>query len=271
MNQRSKAELLRKLHDGPEVLVLPNAWDALSARLMEAEGFPAVATSSSGCAAVLGYADGQTIPPGEMMFLVAKMVRAVSVPVTADVEAGYGDAAQTARDVIAAGAVGLNLEDMTGGELVPLQEQVQRLRTLRAVAEEQGVPLVINARTDIYLADHGEASTRFERSVERLNAYRDAGADCLFVPGVRDAETIRRLVKAIRGPVNVLAQPGSPSISEMKALGVARVSLGGGPSRVAAWAARRLARDLRDRGTFDALGTEAIPSQEVQDLLTGKG
>src|SRR5881275_1245089 len=148
MTQKNKAELLRKLHGGPEVLVLPNAWDAGSARVVEAEGFPVVATTSSGCAAVLGYADGQKIPRGEMIFLIAKIVRAVNVPVTADVEAGYDDAEQTALDVIAAGAVGLNFEDMVDHKLVPLETQLQRIRMLRAVSDENGMPLVINARTD---------------------------------------------------------------------------------------------------------------------------
>jgi 2-methylisocitrate lyase-like PEP mutase family enzyme len=267
MTQKNKAELLRRLHGGPEILVLPNAWDAISARVMESEGFPAVATSSSGCAAVLGYADGQQIPRGEMIFLIAKIVNAVKTPVTADVEAGYDDAEQTALDVIAAGAVGLNLEDMAGDTLLPLENQLQRLRTLRTVADESGVPLVINARTDIYLARHGDPANRFERSVERLNAFRAAGADCLFVPGVRDAETIGRLVQAINGPVNILAMPGSPSIAELQALGVARVSFGGGPSRIAMGAVRRFVRELRDRGTYPALAQEAIPSQETQDLL----
>ena len=169
--------------------------------------------------------------------------------------------------MIAAGAVGLNFEDMIGNNLVPLENQLQRLRKLRAVADESGLPLVINARTDIYLAEDGAAATRFERTVERLNAFRAAGADCLFVPGVRDAKTIVRLVSAIDGPVDVPAQPGSSSTAEMKALGVARVSLGGGPSHVAMGAVRRLVRSLRDHGTFAGLADEAIPAQEMQALL----
>jgi 2-methylisocitrate lyase-like PEP mutase family enzyme len=260
-----KAELLRKLHEGPDVLVLPNAWDAISARVMESEGFPAVATTSAGCAAVLGYADGQQIPRAEMIFLVAKIAAAVDVPVTADVEAGYGDAVQTAHDLLAAGAVGLNLEDMDENALLPVATQVDRIRAIR---EAFGLSIVINARTDIFLAQLGDPATRFERTVERLNQYRDAGADCLFVPGVKDAETIGRLAQAIRGPLNILATPGAPSIAEMKRLGVARVSLGSGPSRVALGAIRRLARDLKQYGTFEALGTESIPYDEVQKLLT---
>jgi 2-methylisocitrate lyase-like PEP mutase family enzyme len=260
-----KAELFRKLHEGPEVLVLPNAWDAISARVMESEGFPAVATTSAGCAAVLGYADGQRIPRTEMMFLVAKIAAAVDVPVTADVEAGYDDAVQTALDVLGAGAVGLNLEDMVDDALLPVAMQVERIRAIRQAC---GMSIVINARTDVFLAEIGDPATRFDRTVERLNTYRDAGADCLFVPGVKDAETIGRIVQAVHGPLNILATPGAPSIAEMKSLGVARVSLGSGPSRVALGAIRRLARDLKHHGTFEALATEAIPYAEVQKLLT---
>ncbi|HYA17387.1 MAG TPA: isocitrate lyase/phosphoenolpyruvate mutase family protein [Bryobacteraceae bacterium] len=268
MLQKAKAELLRKLHGGPEVLVLPNAWDAISARIVEDAGFPAVATTSAGLAAVLGYPDGQRIPQPEMLFLVRKMAKAVEIPVTADVEAGYADAVQTALDLIACGAVGMNLEDMVGGQLIPLEAQVETIRAIRTVATAEGVPMVINARTDIFLAEHGDAGTRFDRAVERLNAFRAAGADCLFAPGVTDAGTIGRLAKAVTGPLNILASAGSPSIAEMKALGVRRVSLGSGPSRVAAGALRRFLYTLRDAGTFSALSTEAIPYQEIQQLLS---
>src|SRR3984957_20649551 len=156
MDQKSKADLLRKLHSGPEILVLPNAWDAISARIVEAEGFPAAATGSAGVAAVLGYADGERIPRGEMMFMVARMAAAVTVPLTADVEAGYGDPAGTAREVIAAGAVGMNFEDMVDHELVPLHDQLDKIRSVKAAADAVGIPLVLNARTDIFLAKHGD-------------------------------------------------------------------------------------------------------------------
>ncbi len=246
-------------------MVLPNAWDAISARVMECEGFPAIASTSGGCAAVLGYADGQCIPRVEMIFLLSKIAAAVDVPVTADVEAGYDDAVQAALDVLAAGAVGLNLEDFAEDALLPVAIQVD---CIRAIREACGMSIVINARTDIYLAQIGDPATRFDRTVERLNEYRYAGADCLFVPGVTDPETIGKLVHAVNGPLNILATPGAPSIAKMKSLGVARVSLGSGPSRVALGATRRLARDLKQHGTFEALATEAIPYDEVQKLLT---
>jgi 2-methylisocitrate lyase-like PEP mutase family enzyme len=168
--------------------------------------------------------------------------------------------------VIDTGAVGLNLEDMVEHELLPLDEQLARIRAVRACAASKNVPLVINARTDIFLAQHGDAETRFERSVERLNAYRAAGADCLFAPGVQDRETIGRLVAALSGPLNILATSGSPSITELKQLGVARISLGSGTWRIALEAARRFARELRDTGTFSAV-EKAIPYAEMQELL----
>ncbi len=258
----AKAELLRSLHHGQEMLVLPNAWDAISARIVEAEGFPVIATSSAGLAAVLGYPDGQRVPPAEMLFLIERIARSVQVPVSADIEAGYEDPVTTAHDLFSCGVAGMNLEDMAGGELLPLEAQVDTIRAIRAA-----VPMVINARTDIFLARHGDAGTRFERAVERLNAYHAAGAVCLFAPGVTDAETIARLVAAVHGPINILAGPGAPSIPKMMALGVRRVSLGSGPSRVALGGLRRFVRTLRAEGTFDGLSTEAIPYPDVQKLL----
>lgn len=260
---REKAELLRRLHGGPEVLVLPNAWDAISARIIEAEGFPVIATSSAGLAAVLGYPDGQHVPPSEMLFLIERIAASVQAPVSADVEAGYGDPVKTARDLMACGVVGMNLEDMEGNELLPLDAQLKAIREIRNAG-----PVVINARTDIFLARHGDPATRFDRAVERLNAFHAAGADCLFAPGVTDAETIGQLVAALHGPLNILAGPGAPSIAEMRALGVRRVSLGSGPSRVALGSLRRMVRTLREEGTFTALASEAVPYPEVQKLLS---
>jgi len=268
MDQKAKAEFFRELHSGPEILVLPNAWDAISARIVEAEGFPAIATSSAGVAGVLGYPDGQQIPRAEMLFLIGKIAQTVNAPVTADVEAGYGDPVRTTLDLIASGVVGLNFEDMINHELVPLAEQLAHIREVIAAADESGVRIVLNARTDIFLAKHGDESTRFDRVVERLNAYREAGADCLFAPGVADAETIGRLVAAVKGPLNILATVGTPSVPELQLLGVKRLSLGSGTSRVALGALRRFAREIRDQGTLTPLATEAVQYAEVQKLLT---
>ena len=198
-----------------------------------------------------------------MIEVVARIVRTVQVPVTADVEAGYGGAAATAKAVWSAGAVGMNLEDMEGDGLVDL---VPRIRAIREAVPE----IVINARCDVFLNTVGDEATRFERIVERLNAYRDAGADCLFAPGVRDRETIARLVKAIRGPLNILAVAGSPSIADMQAMGVARVSVGSGPMRATLGLVERIARELRDQGTYSAMTDGAIPYADANRLLSDK-
>ena len=268
-----KAEYLRKLHYGPRILVLPNAWDVATARIIEEAGFPVIATSSSGIAAILGYPDGQYITRTEMLTMVARIVRAVRNPVTADMEAGYGltpaELAETAKAVIDAGAVGLNIEDTIGhGEdcQVSMALQVERLRAIREAAASKGVPLVLNARTDIYLLGIGDPATRFERTVERLRAYRDAGADCLFAPGVRDSKTIEGLVAALRAPLNILGGPGSPSAPELERLGVARLSLGSSIARAALTKVRDAAKELLAAGTYTALDN-SISHKEVNSLL----
>jgi len=256
----TKSDLLRQLHQGPRLLILPNAWDAASARIFERTGFPALATTSAGIAFALGYPDGERIPRDEMLAVVARIARAVKIPVTADVEAGYHDAVATARGVWASGAVGMNLEDTVDGELIDLSKVVRAVR--------DAVPgMVINARTDIFLNAIGEEATRFDRAVERLNTYRDAGADCLFAPGVRDRDTIARLVGAVRGPLNILAVAGSPPLADLEKLGVARVSVGSGPMRATLGLVDRIARELHDHGTYSAMTDGAIPYADVNKLL----
>ncbi len=265
---RERAALLRRLHDRTRILLLPNAWDVASARVVEEAGFPAVATSSAGIAAVLGYADGQRIRRDEMLEMVARITRAVRVPVTADLEAGYDDPGATVEAALRAGAVGMNFEDSEAdGSLTGIDAQAQRIRTARAAADRHGVPFVINARTDVYFVRGGEESDRFERAVERARAYVQAGADCIFVPGVRDAPLIGRLVQAIPAPINVLAGPGTPPVATLQALGVARVSAGSGPMRAALTAGRRAAEERRDRGTF-SFSEGILTHAEVNALLS---
>jgi len=209
--QAEKAEQFRELHRGPRILVLPNAWDVASARILEELGYPAIATTSAGIAFSLGYPDGQRVSREQMLEVVARIARAVRVPVTADMEAGYGttvqDMSETAKALIASGAIGLNLEDVTGEDEsshVNMTLQMEKIRAIRETASSLGVALVLNARSDTYLMPIGPAETRFDRTVERLRAYRQAGADCLFAPGLRDGETIRKLVAALDGPLNIL-------------------------------------------------------------------
>jgi 2-methylisocitrate lyase-like PEP mutase family enzyme len=235
--QRAKAERLLELHRAPPVLVLPNAWDVPSATMFAGlEGCRALATSSAAIAEAHGYPDGERIPREEMLDVVARIARAVDVPVTADLEAGYGDPAATAVGAIEAGAVGLNLEDGMG----PVEEHMTRIRVVRAVAEERGVPLVINARTDVFL--HGDGNV--DEAVRRGNAYLEAGADCVFPIMVEAPEAIRRLAAEIHGPINVLHRQAIPSVAELERLGVARVSVGSGLYRAALARAAELAGAL---------------------------
>ena len=271
--QKKKADAFRAMHRGPNALLLPNVWDVASARIIEEAGFAAIATTSAGIAFSLGYPDGQKISREEMLARVGRIARAVKVPVTADAEAGYGDrpedAGQTARQAIEAGAIGMNLEDGTGNPehpLVDLSLQLEKIRAVREAALKSGVLLVLNARTDVYLDQVGPAETRYDETIKRALAFRDAGADCIFVPGVRDADTISKLVKDIQAPVNILAGPGSPSVPELEKLGVARVSLGSGPMRATLGVLRRIAQEVRTSGTYSTL--EGAPAHaEVNKML----
>lgn len=272
--QAEKAEKLRKLHHGPRILALPNAWDAVSARILEEVGHPAIATSSAAVAFSLGYPDGQRISRGEMLDAVARITRAVRVPVTADLESGYGKTPEEIADftkaMVAAGAVGLNFEDVTGDDEnshVELALQVKNIRAIRDTSAALGVPVVINARTDIYLMPIGPAGTRFERTVERLRAYRDAGADCLFVPGLCDRETIEKLVKALGAPLNILASQGCPSLDELEKIGVARVSAGSSAMRAAMGAFQRVAKDWLAHGSYDSLLKVTVPYAELNRMM----
>jgi 2-methylisocitrate lyase-like PEP mutase family enzyme len=237
VRQAEHAADFARRHTDPELLVLVNVWDVASAKAVAAApGCRALATASAAVAAAFGYPDHEEIPVELMLDQLARITAAVDLPVTADLEAGYGDPAATAEGAIEAGAVGLNLEDGLG----PIEEHVTRIRVVRAVAESRGVPLVINARTDVFL--HGDGDV--EEAVRRGNAYLEAGADCVYPIMVAETEPIRRLTAEIRGPINVLHRPGVPKIAELERLGVARVSVGSGLFRAALLHAESLARVL---------------------------
>ncbi len=272
--QAEKAERFRKMHGGPRILALPNAWDVASARILEEARYPAIATSSAGIAFSLGHPDGQRVSRDQMLEVVGQISHAVRVPVTADMEAGYGttvkDMEETAKAVIAAGAIGMNLEDVTADDEsshVDLAMQVEKIRAIRDTAASLGVPLVLNARTDTYLKPIGEAATRFERTVERLRAYRKAGADCVFAPGVSDRDTIVELVKAIAAPLNILISSGCPSLAELEGMGVARVSAGSAVMRATLGLVRRIGKELMETGTYDSLFDGAIPFADLNRMM----
>ncbi len=224
-----RADALRRLHSGPRPLVLPNAWDVASARLVVKAGFPVVATSSGAIAATLGYEDDDSMPVDEAFGVIARIARGVPVPVTADVEAGYGLSPEDLVErLLHAGAVGCNLEDTDhhgGGGLVDAGEHAERLRAVRHAATEAGVNIVVNARVDALRLD-GDRRELFEDAVERARLYRGAGADCAFPIRLADDEGIREFVRRVPGPVNVVGA-GAPPLARLAELGVARVSFAG--------------------------------------------
>jgi len=234
MEQSERAELLRRLHHEPPLLVLPNAWDVASARALAAlDGCRALATTSAAVARALGWEDGERAPAAEMVEAARRIAAAVDVPVTADLERGYGDPVATACAAWDAGLVGLNVEDSTRAGIVPLDEQVDVIAAIRAAVPE----LVVNARVDVFLRI-GAGDT--DEAVERANAYLTAGADCTY-PILAPVDSIAALAHRIDGPINVIAQPGTPGRSELEELGVARLTWGSGLATVAYEAAARAA------------------------------
>ena len=276
--QRRRAEELLQLHRPGDPVVFINAWDVVSARIVERAGAAAIATSSAAVAWALGYPDGEQISRDEMLEVVARIARAVSIPVTADLEAGYGPTpkhvADTVRLAIESGAVGMNLEDCiatadrdASDPLYSIDAAAERVAAARDAAHACGIPFVINARTDVFLRQTGDPATRLERAIERANAYHAAGADSLFVPGTLEREQIRTLAREIVGPLNVLGLPGGPSIHELAELGVGRISVGGGAARAALAALAQGAADAYERGRLDTLLAHTLSSLEINGLF----
>lgn len=271
MSQAAKAEQFRRLHEGPAVLVLPNAWDAASAAIMADAGAQAVATSSAAVAWAYGYADGDVLPIELVIATIAAAVKAAGdTPVTADIEGGFTDdldqlSANIAR-VIEAGAVGINIED--GGQDPALH--ARKIAAVRAQAAKQGVALFINARTDVYLRGLAQGEAAYEEAVKRAALYAEAGADGIFVPGVADPATIQRLAAAIRRPLNVMGWTGVPKAAELQSLGVRRLSSATSPFRVAYSAmARAVAAYLRD-GDPDALARAGEGAANLQQRFSAR-
>ncbi|MFB6989600.1 isocitrate lyase/phosphoenolpyruvate mutase family protein [Streptomyces sp. NPDC056304] len=253
ITQPDRAHLFRSLHTPSAPLALANAWDVASARVIEAAGAPAIATTSAGVAWSLGSPDGDLLDRDRALKVIGRIVAAVAVPVTADIEGGYGkdaaDVAETVFGVLAAGVVGVNIEDGTR----PPVELATRLATARKTADRAGADVFLNARIDTFLFGLGDPDTRLEETLTRARMYVDAGADGIFVPGVTDAATISALARGVSVPLNVMAGVGAPTVGELGALGVARVSLGSGVAQVAYAAARRAAQQLFATGDYASL------------------
>ena len=272
--QRAKAVAFRAMHDRSRILVLPNAWDAMSARVIEDAGARAIATTSAGVAFSVGYPDGEAIPRDEMIAAIARIARVVTIPVSADIESGFAhDArgvAETVRRVIDAGAIGINLEDQIHDgthSLYDLGVAVDRVRAAREAADSTGIPIVINARTDVYLLGIGEPDSRFEHAVRRANAYCKAGADCLFLPGVSRRADIERIVPALEGPLNLLAFPGIPTIAELERLGVARLSVGTRLTLGAMSSLKKTVVELVSAGKYESTLEDATTYADANRLM----
>lgn len=268
--QRENAERFLKLHHDDEILVLLNSWDVGSSKLIEASGYKGIATTSMGIAASLGYPDCQVIQLSEMIGAIRSIVKAVNVPVTADIEAGYGrnvdEVVDSVKTIIATGVVGINIEDSVdlSPVLIDETEFCERISAIRALSDSLGFHLVINARTDSFYTSRGSEREKLAESIRRGNMYREAGADCIFVQPVWQRETIAALVKEIDAPINILANPTigggfPPSVRELQDLGVARVSLGSSLMKATLALIKKVADELSERGTYDALSSILAP------------
>lgn len=271
-NERATSFLAR--HHAPPVLLLPNAWDAMSARLFVEARFDALATTSGGVAWALGYPDGEKAPWSEIVAATARIVRSVQVPVTADIETGYGttpaEVGVRVAEIIQTGVVGINLEDGLHGPMRTVDDAAARLRAAREAAHQEGVPIVLNARCDTFHLQHGEESARFATTVERCKAYLGAGADCVYPFGLRDQETIAAFVKAIDAPVNITGRAGMPTAAALERIGVARITIASAPTLVAMSAIQKLAAELRATGGFEMLAS-TLRHPDAQKLFSTKG
>jgi 2-methylisocitrate lyase-like PEP mutase family enzyme len=271
-SQRDNAQDFRELHHGKRILILPNAWDVPSARVFENEGFPAVATSSAGLMVSLGYPDGEVMSRSEFVSAVGRITRALTVPLSVDIVAGFGSTTKevltTVKAILETGAIGINIEDFAHATktLYPVHRQVENVKAIRTLGNVVGVPLVINARTDALRFGVGDDEAKFEEAVRRAAAYRDAGADCVYPMGLTEAASIGRFVKELDFPINVMVRKGLPSVNELERLGVARLSFGPSASYAAMGLLKRAAKEVLEKGTYQNLVDGAISFDELNSL-----
>lgn len=274
--QKDKAQDFRGLHHEKRILILPNAWDVPSARVFENEGFPAVATSSAGLIVSLGYPDGEVIDRDEFVSAVRRIGRVLSIPLSVDIVAGFGrttkEVLTTVKAILKAGGVGINIEDFAHAtkKLYPIERQIENVKAIRKLGDTLDIPLVINARTDAFRFGQGDEEARFQEAVRRASAYRDAGADCVYPMGLTEADPIRRFVKELDCPVNVMVRKGLPIVSDLERLGVARVSFGPSASYAAMGLLKRAAKEVLEKGTYQNLTDGAISFDELNSLAVAK-
>lgn len=276
--QQERADVFHRLHAGDKALVLVNAWDAASARLFEQAGAPAIGTTSAGIAWSLGYSDGEQMNMRELIQACERICRVVTAPVSVDIERGFGrtptEVCETARALLELGVVGINIEDGVAPgakELVPPGILAEKISAIRAVAEEFGVRLFINARTDTYFVSTVEGEdpvARYDEAVRRARIYVEAGADGIFVPGIESLEEMERMARETPRPLNIYAgYAGLPPVAALQRVGVRRVSLGCGPFQAALALARRVATEALNDGTYTAMTTSMLSVGEVNNLF----
>jgi 2-methylisocitrate lyase-like PEP mutase family enzyme len=271
--QSLKTKQFRQLHENSCIFVLPNAWDSISAKIFEECGFKAIGTTSAGIAVSQGYSD-RNIPFKKTIATIKQIVDSVNLPVSADIEAGYGETVEeiieTVRQVISVGVVGINLEDSTNNPNDPLYDislQKKKITAIKELSESMRLPLFINARTDMYWLNIGDPSSRFQETIKRANTYQEAGADCIFIPGVSNVEMIKALRKEISCPINLLAGPDSPSLEEFSKRGIERISCGSGPFRATATLLKRISEEIINHGTFHQMTDNILSYDEISDFM----
>ena len=270
-----KSRKLRELVRAPEILVMPGAYDVLSAILFAQMGFKAIQGTSGGIAAAVGYPDGEVMRRDQFIELSGNFAAAVSVPFNADGERGYGDEngiRDTVRALVARGVAGMNLEDGAAKGKGGLVEMTQQLRKIKAVMEtkrELGSEFFLNARVDAFHVITDDPKRALDEAIRRGNAYAEAGGDCIFYLNLHSAEIIGRVAKEVTAPVSILAGPQSPSVQELQDLGVARVSYGSGFMKAAITGAKRLAQEILEKGTCGLL-KDGMQTQEISALVARK-
>jgi 2-methylisocitrate lyase-like PEP mutase family enzyme len=278
-SQINKAKTFRDLHSGKSLLILPNVWDPLGAALLEELGYPAVATASASISYTHGVADGENLKFSDLLILLKKIAAAVHIPVTADIESGYAHSVEELREnidqILEAGIAGVNIEDydLKNKTLYPVEVQCRRLRAVRERAEAAGIPLYINARTDVYVkgTEWLSAGEKWEETRNRGMAYLEAGADGIYPITMNREEDIEKLVTALSCPVNILAIPGIPDFKRLTQMGVARLSTGPGFLKIAVCAMKQAALQLLNGEGLTTITDNEITSEYLKRLVSHAG
>ena len=275
-NQKTLAEEFLKLHHEPQILLLPNAWDVVTTKIYEQLGFRAIGTTSAGIAATLGYPDGEVMTLEENLSVVKRIIKSTNLPVSVDIEGGYSSniegAVKAADAALEIGAVGVNLEDSTGDNNNPffdVSEVVERIKGIRSMAEVREIQLVINLRTDVYMLSEDDPRIKFRHTVERANIFKEAGADCIFVPdmGNLNEKIIKEFVKEIDAPLNIIAADNIPPVQKLEEIGVARLSFGPRPMRAMLALLVRMKKEILEKGTYEIMSSDMLSYSEINKIL----